>query len=49
MDRGAWWAIVHGVAYGWTRLKRLSKNINFLGAGWDTFSQTLEFLKHLEF
>ena len=20
MDRGAWWAIVHGVAEGWTRL-----------------------------
>jgi len=21
MDRGAWWAIVHGVAKSWTRLK----------------------------
>ena len=23
MDRGAWWATVHGVAKSWTRLKRL--------------------------
>ena len=27
MDRGAWWAIVHGVAKSWTRLKQLSTNI----------------------
>ena len=26
MDRGAWWAIVHGVAQSQTRLKRLSSN-----------------------
>ena len=24
MDRGAWWATVHGVAESWTRLKHLS-------------------------
>ena len=24
MDRGTWWAAVHGVAQSWTRLKRLS-------------------------
>ena len=24
MDRGAWWAIVHGVAKNWTQLKGLS-------------------------
>ena len=24
MDRGAWWASVHGAAKSWTRLKRLS-------------------------
>ena len=24
LDRGAWWAIVHGVAKSWTRLKLLS-------------------------
>ena len=24
MDRGAWWATVHGVAESWTQLKRLS-------------------------
>ena len=24
MDRGAWWATVHGVLRSWTRLKRLS-------------------------
>ena len=24
MDRGAWWAIAHGVARSWVRLKRLS-------------------------
>ena len=24
MDRGAWWATVHGVTKGWTRLKQLT-------------------------
>ena len=24
MDRGDWWATVHGVAKSWTRLKQLS-------------------------
>ena len=24
MDRGAWWATVHGVAHSWTQLKSLS-------------------------
>ena len=24
MDRGAWWAVVHGVAQSWTWLKQLS-------------------------
>ena len=24
MDRGAWWATVHGVAKSWTQLKRCS-------------------------
>ena len=24
VDRGAWWAAVHGVTQSWTRLKRLS-------------------------
>ena len=24
MDRGVWWAAVHGVAQSWTQLKRLS-------------------------
>ena len=28
MDGGAWWAAVHGVAQGWTRLKRLSSSVN---------------------
>ena len=27
MDRGAWWATVHGVAKSWTRLKQLSTAI----------------------
>ena len=27
MDGGAWWAAVHGVAQGWTQLKRLSSSI----------------------
>ena len=26
MDRGAWWAIVHGVAKSWTRLSGLTTN-----------------------
>ena len=28
MDRGAWWATVHGVAKSWSRLKRLSTPLN---------------------
>ena len=24
MDRGAWWAMVHGVTKGWTGLKQLT-------------------------
>ena len=24
MDRGAWWAVVHGAAESWTQLKQLS-------------------------
>ena len=27
LDRGAWWATVHGVTKNWTRLKRLSMNV----------------------
>ena len=26
MDRGAWWATVHGVTQSWTRLKQLSRS-----------------------
>ena len=26
MDRGAWWATVHGVTQSWTRPKQLSKH-----------------------
>ena len=29
VDRGAWWAAVHGVAQGRTRLKRLSMHTSF--------------------
>ena len=29
MDRGAWWAAVHGVTKSWTQLKRLSTNMVF--------------------
>ena len=29
MDRGAWWAIVHGVAQSRTRLKQLSLHVPF--------------------
>ena len=28
-DSGAWWAAIYGVAESWTRLKRLSSNLNF--------------------
>ena len=28
MDRGAWWATVHGVTKSWIRLKRLSTHAN---------------------
>ena len=27
MDRGAWWAAVHGVTQRWTRLKQLSMQV----------------------
>ena len=30
MDRGAWWATVHGVPKSWTQLKRLSNNSYFI-------------------
>ena len=26
MDRGAWWAAVHGITKSWTRLKQLSSS-----------------------
>ena len=29
MDRGAWWATVHGVTQSWTQLKRLSMHMFF--------------------
>ena len=28
MDRGAWWAAIHGVAKSWRRLKRLSTQVH---------------------
>ena len=31
VDRGAWWAMVHGVAKSWTQLKRLSTHARGLG------------------
>ena len=31
MDRGAWWAIVHGIAESWAGLKRLSNNSSEVG------------------
>ena len=30
MDRRAWWAIVHKVAWSWTQLKRLSMHIHIV-------------------
>ena len=33
MDRGAWWATVHGVTKSWARLKRLSTHSNSEGIG----------------
>ena len=32
MDRGAWWATVHGVPQSWTRLKRLRMHV-YIGEG----------------
>ena len=29
MDRGAWWAAVHGVAEGWTRLSDFTFTFHF--------------------
>ena len=31
MNRGAWWATVHGIAKSWTRLKRLSMHTELIG------------------
>ena len=31
MDRGAWWATVHGIAKSWTRLKQLSTHTEPIG------------------
>ena len=37
MDRGAWRAIVHGIAKSWTGLKRLSTHTPTLWEVWDVF------------
>ena len=29
MDRGAWWAVVHGVAKSWTRLSNVTFTFHF--------------------
>ena len=29
MDRGAWWAVVHGVAKNWTRLSNFTFTFHF--------------------
>ena len=34
MDRGAWWAAVHGVAKSWTRLKQLSSSSRYGNGSW---------------
>ena len=34
MDRGAWWAMVHGVAKIWTWPKRLSIQLNYISSNW---------------
>ena len=38
MDRGAWWATVHGVAKSWTRLNRLSMHTH------EIFNQNISFV-----
>ena len=38
MDRGAWWAAVHGVTRSWTRLRWLSMQVRyFLSLVWRSF------------
>ena len=40
MDRGAWWAAVHGVSKSWTRLKRLSAHMRaYARLCWSLFLQ----------
>ena len=34
MDRGAWWATVHGVTQSWTQLKQLSSSSNSILEAW---------------
>ena len=43
MDKGAWWATVHGVAKSWTRLKLLSMHALLSICYWILW----EFLNHL--
>ena len=33
MDRGAWWATIHGVAKSWAQLKQLSRKQQPRAAG----------------
>ena len=44
MDRGAWWATVHGVKKSWTQLKRLSLHVPdyMRRMGMSTYWQFLE-------
>ena len=44
MDRGAWWATVHGVAKSWTRLKRRSTHIQARFT-WSDISSSVTFPK----
>ena len=37
MDRGAWWATVHGVAESWTRLSDFTHSLTHSLPPWDTW------------
>ena len=38
MDRGAWWATVHGVAKSWTRLSDFTL---YSDLGWKDFAESI--------
>ena len=41
MDRGAWWAMIHGVAKSWPQLKRLSTHEHIVNSVFCLFEEII--------